>query len=90
MKRHFVYFAAIIAFVLLSPVVGAEKPSARPQDEAWVDQQIEQWQSTKAERAFDDIGWAKSLLEAEQLASKHGRPIFLFTYDGANLAGYRC
>jgi hypothetical protein len=68
----------------------ADEKEAVKRDDAWVDKRIKDWQPTKAERAFDEIGWAKSLIEAQQLAEKHGRPIFLFTYDGADLACYRC
>jgi hypothetical protein len=56
----------------------------------WVDKQIEDWQPTAKERAFDQIGWAKSLCDALRLGKQHNRPIFLFTYSGANIACYRC
>jgi hypothetical protein len=55
----------------------------------WVEKRIQEWQLTAAERRFDDIGWAKTFHEAEQLAKQHGRPIFLFTYDGQMAIG-RC
>jgi hypothetical protein len=57
---------------------------------AWVDQRIDDWQPSKAERAFHQIGWAKDIGEAKRLAKEHGRPIFLFTYDGASLSNFRC
>jgi hypothetical protein len=70
--------------------VRADDTPAAQRSAAWVDKRIEEWQPTKAERAFDEIGWAKDLGEARRLAEQHGRPIFLFTYDGADLACYRC
>ena len=70
--------------------VHADEPAVAKRDAAWVDKRVEEWQPTKAERAFDEIGWAKDLSEARRLAEEHGRPIFLFTYDGADLACYRC
>ena len=66
------------------------EPPADKRDAAWVGKRVEAWQPTKEERAFDEIGWAKDLREAERLGKKHGRPVFLFTYDGASLSGYRC
>ena len=74
---------------VLSRVRADETPVTR-RDAAWVDKRVEEWQPTKAERAFDEIGWAKDLTVARRLAEEHGRPIFLFTYDGADLACYRC
>ena len=74
---------------VLSRVRADEAPVAK-RDAAWVDKRVEDWQPTKSERAFDEIGWAKDLSEARRLAEAHGRPIFLFTYDGADLACYRC
>ena len=62
----------------------------RPKDLREVQKRVEDWQPTKQERAFEDIGWAGGLLEAERLAKEHGRGIFLFTYDGSSLAGHRC
>lgn len=56
----------------------------------WLDGRIGQWQPTALERRFDRIGWAGSLTEAERLARQTGRPLFLFTYNGASIASYRC
>jgi hypothetical protein len=70
-------------------VLGGEPPSDK-RDAIWVGKRVEAWQPTKAERAFDEIGWAKDLGEAQRLGKKHQRPVFLFTYDGASLSGYRC
>ena len=55
----------------------------------WVDRRVRQLQPTKDERRIDEIGWAKTVLEAERLAREYKRPIFLFTYDG-NIDTGRC
>ena len=67
-----------------------DEPRTAKQDSAWVARRVDAWQPTVAERAFDQIGWAKDLREAERLGKQHQRPVFLFTYDGASLSGYRC
>jgi hypothetical protein len=92
--RPFSCAAGLLAIVMASGVSTAQD-DARPRaaadkDRAWVRQRVEDWQPTRAERAFEEIGWAGSLVEAQQLAQQHGRGIFLFTYDGASLSGYRC
>jgi hypothetical protein len=68
----------------------ADKPQTAKQDASWVTQRVDDWQPIPEERAFDQIGWAKDLGEAQRLARQHQRPVFLFTYDGASLSGYRC
>jgi hypothetical protein len=55
----------------------------------WVDKRVQQLQVNAADRRFDEIGWAKDLCEAESLAKKHERPVFLFTHDGRIAIG-RC
>jgi hypothetical protein len=82
-------FAAFWPVSFCNPAHAAE-PAQAKRDRTWVDRRVQEWQPTRAERAFDEIAWAKDIREAEQLARKHARPIFLFTYDGANLACYRC
>ena len=47
-----------------------------------VEDQVRKVQPTRAEERFDEIGWASSILAAEQVAAKVNRPIFLFTYNG--------
>lgn len=69
--------------------VGAA-PAAAGYSAAWVAQRVADWQPTPQERAFYQIGWAESLGQALQLSQQHKRPIFLFTYDGASLSGFRC
>ena len=77
---------------ILAAVANEAPPSSpdTPKDLRWVQKRVEDWQPTKQERSFEDIGWAGGLLEAERLAKEHGRGIFLFTYDGSSLAGHRC
>jgi hypothetical protein len=68
----------------------ASEPVGGRVDSSWVDARVKAWQPSKAERAFDEIGWVQNLTEAERLAQEHRRPIFLFTYDGSDLACFRC
>jgi hypothetical protein len=56
---------------------------------AFVDRRVAQWQPTKDERMFDQIGWVDGILPAERLAKQTGRPVFLFTHDG-HMAFGRC
>jgi RNA polymerase sigma factor (sigma-70 family) len=74
------------AGVLTYRALGREgATTALPADQAlanWVDQRIRDWEPTPAERKIDQIGWAKSLLDARRLAQEHRRPIFVFTHDG--------
>jgi hypothetical protein len=77
------------AITLAPPAVAADQPGTA-RDRSWIEQRVDAWQPSKEERAFDTIGWARDLREAERLAKEQHRPIFLFTYDGASLAHYRC
>lgn len=56
---------------------------------AFVNKRVADWEPTAAERRFDEIGWAKSVLEGERLARQHNRPLFWFTHDGKMSEG-RC
>jgi hypothetical protein len=47
-----------------------------------VEFQLRKIQPTRAERRFDEIGWAPDLAAAEAAAKKVNRPVYLFTYDG--------
>src|SRR5260370_42340250 len=49
---------------------------------SYVDRRVEEWQPTTDEKRFDEIGWGTGLLQTEELARKHERPLFLFTHDG--------
>ncbi len=47
-----------------------------------VESQVRKLQPTRAEKRYDEVGWAPSILAAEEIAAKIKRPIFLFTYNG--------
>jgi hypothetical protein len=55
----------------------------------WVRDRVEALQPTAVEKRLDEIGWAKSISEAEKLARQHNRPVFLFTHNGSMGTG-RC
>ena len=74
----------------LSEGRAAEAPPAIRRDESWVANRARAWQPTAHESAFDRIRWAKDLGEAQRISRLHKRPMFLFTYDGTSLSGYRC
>ena len=76
------------SLILLSAIVSLVWAYA-DRDPAWVEQRIQQMQPTPQERRLDEIGWAKDIRDAERLAQKHGRPVFLFTHDGRINTG-RC
>ena len=94
---------ALLAIGLVTEVAGmlTEMPMARAGERssaeqsisdrqlaAWVEQRV-RTEASAADRRFDEISWAKDLCEAERLAKKHKRPIFLFTHDGRIALG-RC
>jgi hypothetical protein len=67
-------------------------PGALAQDEigkedallfARIDRRAQAWQPTPEERRLDDVAWARDLRDALRLAREHGRPVFLFTYNGS-------
>jgi hypothetical protein len=83
--------AIALSLGLFSCPAGAADSSVRDKELAtWVDKRIRDWQPTQEERRFDEIGWARDIRDALRLAKEHGRPVFLFTYDGTSLATYRC
>ena len=53
-----------------------------PPDRDSIDKRIDEIQPTRKEKRFDEIGWVKGLREAERLAKKSGRPLFLFSNVG--------
>jgi hypothetical protein len=67
-----------------------DNPSAIRKDESWVANRVAAWQPTAEESAFDRIGWVNGLGEAQRISRSQKRPMFLFTYDGTSLSGYRC
>jgi hypothetical protein len=48
----------------------------------WVQARVEALRPTAADRKFDEIGWANSIVDAEKLARQNNRPVFLFTQNG--------
>ena len=54
-----------------------------------VQDKVRKIQPTRAEKRFDEVGWANSILHAEEVAARVNRPIFLFTYNG-NIDTGRC
>jgi hypothetical protein len=82
------------ALLLLGALgAGAAGPAATKVADAdvvrWVTQRVRAWKPTAEERVFDQIAWVNGLVEAQRLAKKHGRPVFLFTHDGHMAVG-RC
>ncbi|HMF14061.1 MAG TPA: hypothetical protein VKE94_17215 [Gemmataceae bacterium] len=92
-----VHRSLVCLLLLVSPgtwppplVRAGEPPPVADKDvKSYVNQRVKDWQPTAEEKRFDEIGWCTSLLQAEELAKKHGRPIFLFTHDGKMQVG-RC
>ena len=54
-----------------------------------VQDKVRKIQPTREEKRFDEIGWANSILHAEQVAARAHRPIFLLFYNGSIDTG-RC
>jgi hypothetical protein len=54
-----------------------------------IESQVRKNQPTRAERLYDEIGWAPDTRSALAAAKKASRPMFLFTYDG-DLGTGRC
>jgi hypothetical protein len=82
-------WAGALALGLLASAAGG-RPAGDGDLAAWVERRVRDWQPTPDERRFDEIGWARDIRDALRLAREHGRPVFLFTYDGAALANFRC
>ena len=75
----------ITGFALLSVALLAGAAEMFIKDDklvASVEGQIRKLQPTRAEKRYDEVGWAPSILAAEQIAAKLNRPAFLFTYNG--------
>jgi hypothetical protein len=79
-----------LALGLLFNGAAADGPAAGEDLAARLDRVIHDWQPSADERRFDEIGWARDIREALRLSRESGRPVFLFTYDGASMAGFRC
>ena len=66
-----------------------DQPGMPPDLVSSIEKRVRDAQPTRAEKRFDEIGWAKNILAAERLAKQYGRPVFLFTHDGKMETG-RC
>jgi len=75
--------AAFVCFGIAA-LSGATERASIPDNEVinWTEKRVAEWQPKASERRFDEIGWAKDLRTARQLAQKHNRPVFIFTMDG--------
>lgn len=75
-------FAFAMAYISMNAAI---PPADAADDEfaAMVKQRVQNWQPTKDERLLDQVGWASDLVEAQRLAKKHDRPLFVFTYSGS-------
>jgi hypothetical protein len=80
-------FAQACFALALATANAAEAPEGDL--EAQVKKVVEAVTPTAEEKAFDRIGWAKDLREAERLSRESRRPVFLFTHDGRINTG-RC
>jgi hypothetical protein len=80
---HRLLATAIAAFTLALSLTAQEVDFTR------VDRRVADWQPSRAERRFDDIGWAPDLCTALKAGKVHERPVFLFTHDGRMQFG-RC
>jgi hypothetical protein len=87
--KHVVSIAVAVCSCLLSCVLIAETFLKDDSFIEKVQKKVHDLQPTRAEKRFDEIGWAPSILEAEKIARKLNRPIFMFTYDGKIETG-RC
>lgn len=83
MQYRHLSIVALVSALTCTTVFGADRSAE------WVDQRVQQWQPTARERAWEGIGWARDLRDAQRLAKGHGRPVFLFTLDGRMNVG-RC
>jgi hypothetical protein len=82
----------IRTWMMILAVMAASGAASSTLADEWsdrIDEAIEELQPTADERKVDQIGWARSILEARDLAREHDRPVFLFTLDGRMDTG-RC
>ena len=81
--------AASILLACPAWFAASDRPGMAPDLVSSIEKRVRDAQPTRAEKRFDEIGWAKSILDAERLAKQYGRPVFLFTHDGKMETG-RC
>lgn len=75
-----VRLCSIMLVVLAVGMARADKTDDLMLD--WVAKYAQELNVRFSKRPFEQIGWAKSVTAALELAKKHQRPIFLFTMDG--------
>ena len=86
--------SVVIGAVSLGTWVAAAEPATAPS--RVLDERVVQWVRyctaqrlpTAQERRFDQVGWACDVLEAQQLAREHRRPVFLFSHEGRMNLGH--
>jgi hypothetical protein len=81
--------ATVSLLAAAAAAVAADKPVPDSQVYSFVESHVRQFQPTRAEKRFDEIGWAANILDAERLAKEANRPVFVFTHNGAINTG-RC
>jgi hypothetical protein len=79
----------LLASAAFMPALAEEAKVGDADVVTWVDARVKERQIPAADRRFDEVGWTHTLVEAEKLATKHNRPVFLFTHDGRMNVG-RC
>ena len=75
-----------LAFAVACISIGTVIHPANAADDdftAMVRQRVQDWQPAQDERLLDQIGWASDLVDAQRMAKKHQRPLFVFTYSGS-------
>jgi hypothetical protein len=73
----------VVALLCLLLIPALARSAAKPDtDLSWVEKRVQELEPTAKEKRFDEIGWAKDIREAQRLAKKNVRPVFLFTHDG--------
>jgi hypothetical protein len=81
--------AAMVCGVVVCSIATAQSGLKDDSVVSKVQKKVHAIQPSRAERRFDEIGWAPTILEAEKIAKRLNRPIYLFTYNGKIETG-RC
>jgi hypothetical protein len=71
-----------LSLFLLPATFGAEQWIKNDPLVTSVEDAVRKLQPTRAEKRFDEVGWAPTILAGEALAQKLRRPMFLFVYNG--------
>jgi hypothetical protein len=83
------FIIATLFGAVLSSMATAQVEFKNESFVAKVQKKVHSIQPSRGEKRFDEIGWAPSILEAEKIAKRLNRPIYLFTYNGKIETG-RC